>query len=372
MNVEYNYLPYEFENNDEIFEDWKKLIKSTDFTLGKFVSSFEKKFSNFLGVKHCISTNNGTDALILSLKSVGIKKGDEVITVANTFYATVGAIVAVGARPVLVDCDNNYQIDPIRIKEAITKNTKAVLPVHWGGASPDINKIIEICNEYNLIMIEDACMGIGANIGGVPAGTFGLVNAFSMHPLKSLNVMGDGGMVVTNDDKLAYWMFKYRNHGMINRDEIEFWGVNMRLQPLQAIVASHRLDALSSTITKRNINAKMLDRGLSKLSKYVKLPKRNINNIETFALYMILVEDRDKLIKNLIDNGIEAKIHYPIPLNKQKAAKSTCNFDDTKLSLVNYQADHLITLPIHQYLKADQISYMIKTINDFYGENYEL
>ena len=184
--------------------------------------------------------------------------------------------------------------------------------------------------------------------------------------------MGDGGMVVTNDDKLADWMFKYRNHGMINRDEIEFWGVNMRLQPLQAIVASHRLDALSSTITKRNINAKMLDRGLSKLSKYVKLPKRNINNIETFALYMILVKDRDKLIKNLIDNGIEAKIHYPIPLNKQKAAKNTCNFDDKKLSLVNYQADHLITLPIHQYLKADQISYMIKTINNFYGENYEL
>ena len=368
MKVEYNYLPYEFKDNEKIFEDWKELIKSTDFTLGKYVSLFEKKFAQFLGVKHCISTNNGTDALILSLKSVGVNPGDEVITVANTFYATVGAIVAVGARPVLVDCDKNYQIDPKRIEEAITEKTKAVIPVHWGGASPNMEKIVSICKKHNLCIVEDACMGIGATLKGKPAGTFGLVNAFSMHPLKSLNVMGDGGMVVTNDDQIADWMFKYRNHGMVDRDNIDFWGVNMRLQPLQAIVASNRLDDLTATIHKRNVNAKRLDKGLLDLDEHAVLPTRDINNIETFALYMILAKDRNKLIDYLIKKGIEAKIHYPIPLNKQKAATNTCNFDNSKLSEVNYQADHLITLPIHQYINQDQIDYMIKTIKNFYGE----
>ena len=368
MKVEYNYLPYEFEDNEEIFKDWKELIKSTDFTLGRYVSMFEKKFAQFLGVKHCISTNNGTDALILSLKSVGVNSGDEVITVANTFYATVGAIVAVGARPVLVDCDKNYQIDPKRIEEVITEKTKAVIPVHWGGASPNMEEIFSICKKHNLSMVEDACMGIGATLKGKPAGTFGLVKAFSMHPLKSLNVMGDGGMVVTNDDQIADWMFKYRNHGMVDRDNIDFWGVNMRLQPLQAIVASHRLDALPATIDKRNVNAKSLDKGLLELDDYVVLPNRNINNVETFALYMILAKDRNKLIEYLINKGIEAKIHYPIPLNKQKAAINTCVFDNSKLPEVNHQADHLITLPIHQYINQDQINYMIKTIKNFYGD----
>ena len=138
MKVYYNYLSDEFKNVDHIIKDWKLLIKSSDFTLGKYVEKFEKKFENYVGVDNCISTNNGTDALILSLKALGICAGDEVITVANTFYATVGAIVAVGATPVLVDADERFQISIDSIEEAITKHTKAVIPVHWGGASPNI------------------------------------------------------------------------------------------------------------------------------------------------------------------------------------------------------------------------------------------
>ena len=147
MRVPYNYLPMEFRSNGKIMKHWKKLIKSTDFTLGKYILEFEKKFSKYIGAKYVISTNNGTDALILSLKSIGVKKGDEVITVSNTFYASAGAIVACGAKPILVDCDDRYQIDIKAIEKKINKKTKAIMPVHWGGASPDMFSIMKLAKK---------------------------------------------------------------------------------------------------------------------------------------------------------------------------------------------------------------------------------
>ena len=352
MKVPYNYLPMEFKENGKIFNNWKKLINSTDFTLGKFVVEFEKKFANYIGVKHVISTNNGTDALILSLKSIGVKKGDEIITVCNSFYASVGAIIACGAKPILVDCDDRYQINLKKIKNNINKRTKAIMPVHWGGASPDMFSILKLAKKYNIHVIEDACMGIGAKIRGKSPGTFGIINAFSMHPLKSLNVMGDGGMVATNNKKIFNWIKKYRNHGMIDRDHIEFWGVNMRLQPLQVI-------------KKRTNNARYMDNLLSKLSPNVIIPKRPKGFKETYALYMCLVKKRDKLLKYLIKNKIEAKIHYPVPLNKQKAARNL-RLNQKNFLIANEQATRLITLPVHQYLTDSQIRYMAEKIRNFY------
>lgn len=370
MKINYNYLPQEFADIDDIMSDWKTLIKSTEFTLGSFVDKFEDKFKNYIGAEHCISTNNGTDALILSLKSLGIGIGDEVITVANTFYATVGAIVAVGATPVLVDCDSRFQIDVNKIDEVISVRTKAVMPVHWGGASPDMIAIKKLCDKNNLFIVEDACMGIGAKVQGKNPGTIGNVNAYSMHPLKSLNVMGDGGMVVTDDNRLASWMKKYRNHGMVDRDHIDFWGINMRLQPLQAIVASRGLDKLSNTIKKRNDNAIILDNGLMELKEFVEVPERITNNTETFALYMALFKDRDGLKDYLISNEIEVKIHYPVPLNKQKAAKENCIFDERQLKNVNYQASTLLTIPVHQFLLEEHMHFMLEKIYNFYGKKY--
>ena len=366
MKVHYNYLPQEFAETSAIFDEWRILIESSDFTLGFYVEEFEKEFAKFAGVKHCVATNNGTDALILALKSIGVGTNDEVITVTNSFYATAGAIVAVGAIPVLVDCDDRFQICPKAIQSAITKKTKAILPVHWGGASPAIETILELASTYNLEIIEDACMGIGGSVGGKHPGSFGRVSAFSMHPLKSLNVMGDGGMVVTNDSDLNDWMRKYRNHGMKNRDTIEFWGVNMRLQPLQAIVAKQRLQVLDETISKRNRNAKYLDENLSKLSKYVQLPNRIDTNVETFALYMGLFENRDRLKNFLKENNVEVKIHYPKPLHIQPAAQKSCIMGE-KLTNSEYQAERLLTLPVHQYLDIQHMKYVCETIFAFYG-----
>ena len=365
--VPYNYLPLEFSpsNTKKIINNWKGLIRKTDFTLGEYVKKFEIKFAKFVGAKYCISTNNGTDALILSLKSLGVKSGDEVITVCNTFYATVGAIVACGAKPILIDCDSRYQIDISKIESKITKKTKVIMPVHWGGASPEMIKIMKIANKYKLQVVEDACMGIGGKINLKSPGTFGVVNAFSMHPLKSLNVMGDGGMIVTNNKKIFTWIQKYRNHGMIDRNRIDFWGVNMRLQPLQAIVATEGLNKINYVIKKRNTNAKIMDKLLLKLNPQVIIPNRPIGYTETFALYMCLVKKRDHLYKYLIKNKIEAKIHYPIPLNKQKASNNL-RLNQKDFSVANEQSKNIITLPIHQYLNDKQLNYIAQKIKDFY------
>jgi aminotransferase EvaB len=367
MKVPYNYLPMQFSDNEEIFTEWRKLIVSTDFTLGKYVEKFEKEFANYINAKHCIATNNGTDALILALKAMGIGLGDEVITVCNSFYATTGSIVAVGAIPIMVDCDERYQIDIKSIERKITTKTKAILPVHWAGASPDMNEIVNIANKHNLIVLEDACMGIGGKFNGQNPGTFGICGAYSLHPLKSLNVMGDGGMVVTDDDELANWMRIYRNHGMIDRDHNVIWGVNMRIQPLQAIVALHGMKELDNIIAKRNINAKYLDKLLNddRLKEFVKVPVRIEKNYETQSLYMGLFEDRNNLIKYLIKNGIEAKIHYPIPLHLQEAAKQY-GYKKGDFQISENQADKLVTLPIHQYINNEQIEYMFETISNYY------
>ena len=206
MDVKYAYLDQQFAEVDEYFEDLRELVVSGEYTLGPYIEKFEKKFGDYIGIKHVISTNTGTDALILAFKAAGVKPMDEVITVTNTFYATVGAIVAVGAKPVFVDCDDRFQIDANLIDGAITEKTVAIAPVHWAGCPPDIETIVQIANKHNLTVIEDACPAVGAKVNGRFAGTFGKVNTFSMHPLKLLNVWGDGGMIVTDDDSIAKWL----------------------------------------------------------------------------------------------------------------------------------------------------------------------
>ena len=272
MRVPYNYLPAQFSDPEAYIADWRELIRSTEFTLGPFVEAFERKVSMFVGARHVIGTNTGTDALMLALRALGIGPGDEVITVAATFYATAGAIAAVGAKPVFDDVDERYQMDPDAVEAAITPRSRALLPVHWAGASPDMARLGGIAARHRLALVEDACMGPGGAVQGRHPGTFGAIGCFSMHPLKPLHVMGDGGMICTDDDRLYSWMKKYRNHGMADRDHIEFWGVNMRLQPLQAIVASRVLETVKESVARRNELARLLDDGLRSLGPEVTLP----------------------------------------------------------------------------------------------------
>jgi dTDP-4-amino-4,6-dideoxygalactose transaminase len=364
--VPFNYLPLQFADPQPYFEEWRRLIASGEFTIGPFVERFEAKFAAYVGARHCVSTNNGTDALILALRAAGISFGDEVITVSNTFYATVGAIVAIGARPVFVDCDERFQMDTNQLSAAISAKTRALLPVHWAGCSPDMDGVMAVAKRYGLAVIEDACPAVGAFFGGKHAGTIGALGAFSMHPLKPLNVMGDGGMVVTDDDSLAEWMRKYRNHGMLDRNNIEFWGVNMRLQPFQAIVANKVLDTVSELVRIRNRNAHLLDEGLKALAGFVRIPERPAANVEAHQLYMACFQSRDRLLHFLNLNGIEAKVHYPVPLHLQQAAENL-GYRRGAFPISERQADELITLPAHQFVNSTQIAYMLDRIREFYA-----
>lgn len=362
MRVPYNYLPFQFADPDPILAEWRRLIASSEFTLGPWVEAFEKKFAAYVGVRHCISTNTGTDALVLALRAVGVRPGDEVVTVVNTFYATVGAIVAVGARPIFVDCDDRFQIDASQVERAISDKTKAILPVHWAGCSPDIKRIVAIADNHGIPVVEDACPAVGAYVNGRHAGTHGRIGAFSMHPLKPLNVMGDGGMVVTDNDGLAEWMRRYRNHGMVDRDHIQIWGVNMRLQPLQAIVASHVLDTVEDLVAIRNRNARLLDAGLKGLAH---IPDRPPGNVEAYQLYLACFDRRDELLRHLIAHEIEAKVHYPLPLHLQQAA-ADLGYKRGDFPRAERQAAEVITIPAHQFILPDQIEFMLDTIRNFY------
>jgi len=365
MHVKYNYLEQQFLEVDAHFADLRTLVASGEFTLGPFVEIFEKKFAAYIGAKHAIGTNTGTGALTLALKAVGVKHGSEVITVANTFIATVGAIVAAGARPVLVDCDERYQIDVSKIEAAITDKTSAILPVHWAGCPPELEKILEIANRYEIPLVEDACPAVGAKINEKYAGTFGKVNAFSMHPLKPLNVWGDGGIIVTNDDKAADFLRLYRNHGLMDRDHVEIWGVNERLQPFQAVVGARVLDTVNGLVEARIRNAKLFDLGLKGLEAFIRPPERLVGYREVYQLYLVTAVRRDELVAFLNSQGVEAKVHYPIPIHLQNAAKEL-GYKRGDFPVCERQANEILTLPAHQHITEDEIVYTISKINEFY------
>ena len=363
--VKYAYLDEQFADVEAYFADLRRLVKTGEFTIGPFVETFETKFAAYLGVKHAIGTNTGTGALILSLKAAGVKPGDEVITVPNTFIATVGAIVAAGARPVFVDCDDRFQIDAGRIEKAITTRTRALLPVHWAGCPSDIEAVMEIAERRGLAVVEDACPAVGAEVNGRRVGTFGQANAFSMHPLKPLNVWGDGGIVVTNDDACARFLRLYRNHGLVDRDHIECWGVNERLQPVQAVVATRLLDDLESLVETRIRNARLLDEGLSDLSEFIRPPRRPASYREVYQLYIARAKRRDELVNYLTANQVQAKIHYPIPLHLQNAA-ADLGYKQGDFPECERQAAEIVTLPSHQHITPEQIAFVVDTIRQFY------
>ena len=238
MKVRYSYLPQQFSNCDDLWADLKKFVSTGDFTLGKPLFEFEKNFANLIGTNYAIGVNSGTDAIKLSLRSVGIKPGDEVITAANTFVATVGAICELGAKPVFVDCDDTFCMNVDLIENKISNKTKALLPVHYAGYMTNMDKINNLSIKYKLPVIEDACQSILGSFNGKNAGTLGLCGAFSLHPLKNLNVWSDGGIITTNDKDIKDELLLLRNHGLVSRDNVQKLGYNSRLDTFQAVVGN--------------------------------------------------------------------------------------------------------------------------------------
>lgn len=364
MQVKYLNLSKQFDN-EMIFNVIKEQLRKAQFILGDTVKEFESNFAKLCQTTYAVGMNSGTDALYLCLKTLGIGSGNEVITVPNSFIATTAVIVNVGARPVFVDVGTDYNINPDLIEQVITKKTKAILPVHLTGNPADMLSIIEIAKRYNLYIIEDASQAAGATIDSKPVGSFGIAGCFSLHPLKNLNVCGDGGIVVTDSEGLYNKLILLRNHGLINRDEVEIFGYNSRLDTIQAVIANEGLNNLENIINVRIRNAQRYDSAFQELKDFIKIPPRKKNVRQVFHTYVIQVKDRDRLSTYLSEKGIENKIHYPIPIHLQKAAK-WLGYKNGDFPVAEGQARSIITLAIHQYLTNEEIDYVIDTVTKFY------
>lgn len=365
--INHNYLPQQFSDHDEIWLKVRNVVKDGDFTLGRAVDQFERDFAALNGGKYAIGVGSGTDALFLSLKALNIGKGDEVITTPFTFFATVGAIVTAGATPVFVDIADDFNIDATKVEAAITSNTKAIMPVHWSGNPCDLTILKEVASRHDIAVVADACHAICASYQehGIAADT--TLSCFSMHPLKNLNVWGDGGVIVTNDETLANRLYSIRNHGLINRDECAEFSYNSRLDTLQAAIAQHLLDKRIENITNKRIaHAGYLDAGMAGLSQVI-MPARCDKKKHVYHLYMGIFERRDELQQFLQSKGIDAKVHYPIPMHLQPAA-AYLEYKVGDFPRAEFVAKNCLSLPVHEFISQQDLDHMIESVKEFYNE----
>lgn len=366
MRVRYSYLRQQFADCDDLWQQLKDFVPTGDFTLGKPLAEFERRFAALIGTKHAIGVNSGTDALKLSLKALGVGYGDEVITTANTFVATVGAIAEIGAKPVFVDCDDTFCMDVSGLEAKITPKTKAIMPVHFTGYMTDMRKLLPIAKKHNLAVVEDACQSILGAIDGRNAGTWGDAAGFSLHPLKNLNVWSDGGVIVTNDDKTAHQLRLLRNHGLADRDTVEILGYNSRLDTIQAVVGNWLIPRTKEIAEKRIANAKFYDQGLGKL-RQIRIPPRPADMRVVYHLYIVFAERRDELLKFCVDRGIEAKVHYPVPIYRQPALKHL-GYKAGDFPVTDRHLSEIITFPCDQHLSREEMQYVIDMVTEFYAK----
>jgi aminotransferase EvaB len=364
LRPNHNYLHEQFADYPEIFRKLERLVIEGDFTLGRAVDEFEERIRAITGSKYCVGVGSGTDALFLSLKAAGVGPGDEVITTPYTFFATVGSIVTAGARPVFVDIREDFNIDPERIEAAVTPRTKAIMPVHWSGLPCEMDAILEIATRRGLFVVEDACHALKAVYRGRAAGSFGLTGCFSLHPLKNLNVWGDGGFLVTDSDEMHRQMVLLRNHGLLNRNECAVFAYNSRLDSLQAIVANHLLDKLDHITDRRIANSLRLDELLSDIPQ-VRLPARPADVRQVHHLYCLRVDRRDELQEFLIGKGIDAKVHYPIPMHLQPAAKEF-GYSVGDFPAAEKAAGEELSLPVHEFVVDSELEQMAGLVREFY------
>jgi|TARA_B110000037_G_scaffold88895_1_gene105294 dTDP-4-amino-4,6-dideoxygalactose transaminase len=367
IKISHNYLSTQFSDYKKIFKKIEKVIKFNDFTLGEEVNTFEKNIGKLLGCKYVVAVGSGTDALMLSLKASGVKEGDEVITTPYTFYATIGAIVTAGAKPVFVDITDDYNIDIKEIEKKINKKTKAILPVHWSGRICDMDNLKKISLKYKIPIVEDACHAILATYKDKFAGNFGDYGCFSLHPLKNLNVWGDGGFILTNSLKKYKDLRLMRNHGLVSRNRNLIFGYNSRLDTIQAVVANHLLKKIKLITNTRIKNANYLDKKLS-IFKQVKIKKRIEYLKEVYHLYELRVLNskiREKLLKFLRKNNIDAKIHYPVPMHLQPAAK-IYGYKKGDFPICEEVAKTTVSLPVHEFIKIEDLDKIISLFNFFF------
>jgi dTDP-4-amino-4,6-dideoxygalactose transaminase len=366
MEVPFVDLKAQYQNiKPEIDAAIKSVIADTAFVRGKYVAEFEKAYADKCGVKHCISVANGTDAIYITLKALGIGPGDEVITVANSWISTSETITQTGAKVVFVDIEPDYfTIDISKIEEKITSHTKAIIPVHLFGQPAEIDSIKRICDEHNFYLIEDCAQAHFASYKGQLVGTFGIAGTFSFYPGKNLGAYGDAGAIITNDDELADKMRMFANHGALKKHHHEIEGVNSRMDGLQAAILSVKLYYIDEWNRKRYQNALFYNELLVNVDGVI-TPKIRPSASHIFHLYVIRTKKRDKLQKYLKEQGIATAIHYPTALPFLRAYKYLGHKPGDFQVAYQYQ-DEILSLPMYPELSNSAIAFVSEQIREFF------
>jgi dTDP-4-amino-4,6-dideoxygalactose transaminase len=338
----------------EIAEGWQAVLDRTAFIGGPQVGQFEQEFADFTGVRHCIGMANGTDAIEIALRALGVRPGAEVILPANTFVATAEAVGRAGATPVLVDCadDETYLIDTAAAGAAITPRTRAIIPVHLYGQVAPMERLMELVEGTGVWVVEDAAQAQGARRNGAGAGTFGHVAATSFYPGKNLGAYGDAGAALTSSGDLAGRMRMIANHGSARKYDHEVFGVNSRLDTLQAVVLSAKLRRLAGWNAARRAAAARYDELLAGLAQVAR-PRVLAGNEHIWHLYVIRVPERDRVLKELHAAGIGAGIHYPLPVH-QTAAFAGLRYGAGAFPVAERNAPELLSLPLFAEISAGQ------------------
>ena len=346
----------------DLINSFKNVGRKGHYILGDELKKFENNIKNFLGVKYVLGVGNWTEGMIAVCKALNFQKNDEIITVSNSFIATCGAISYAGCKPILVDIDKTLNMDVDILKKKITKNTKAVMPVHLSGIPANVDEIKKFYNKNKLIFIEDAAHAFGGKYKDKYLGTFGDVGIFSLHPRKNFHVLGDGGIIVTKNKKIFNKLLLIRNHGLKNRNESIVWGTNTRLDNLQASFGNIMMKKIKLWNKKYLKTANYYS---SNLKHLVQTPIFDSKiSTPTFHQYIIRTDRRNSLKKFLNKKGIETAIHYPKPIHKQKAYMNY--YGHIKLINTERYAKQILSLPIHAHLSDKQVKYVVDNIKLFF------
>lgn len=345
-----------FDKYKEFFEDF---LNSGWYILGKSVEKFEMEFAKYIGTKHCIGVASGLDALILAIETCKFPKDSEIIVPANTYIATILAVIRAGLKPVLVEPDiRTYNIDPTKIEEKITSKTRAIIVVHLYGKPCDMDAIMDICRKYELILIEDCAQAHGARYKGKKVGSFG-IGCFSFYPTKNLGALGDAGAVITNDDDLAEKIRCLRNYGSSSKYYFEEVGYNSRLDEIQAGFLSIKLKILDDINEHKRRLAEIYFKNLD--DRFIK-PFKHPDYYDVYHIFNIRYNKRDKLKEYLFKNGIETMIHYPIPPHRQKALHGLIKGD---FPITDEIHNTTLSLPISYFHTEEDILKVCEVMNKF-------
>jgi len=350
---------------NEVIGAISEALSKGDLLLRGQLKQFEADIASFVGAKYAVGLNSGTDAMLLSLKAAGVGAGDEVITVAHTFVATITCIVQCGATPILVDIKEDMNMDVEQVEQKISPKTKAIMPVHLNGRLCNMEKLMKIADEHNLIVIEDAAQALGGSFNGKKAGSFGLTGCFSLYPAKILGAAGDGGFLTTNSEEIDEKIRLLRDHGQERKTgKILFYGFNSRLDNIQAAILNVKTKYLSEWIEKRREIAKIYHEKLSDIAE-VKLPPPPTTSgpyYDVYQNYVIRIKERDELVEFLEKNGVETIVSWRIPNHLHPAL----NLNRFSLPMTEKLSNEVVSLPVFPELTDEQVQYVIEVIRDFY------